>query len=31
MARKKEIDLLVAMNPETARDDVAGLPRRVRP
>jgi 2-oxoglutarate/2-oxoacid ferredoxin oxidoreductase subunit alpha len=24
-ARKKEIDLLVAMNPETAREDVAGL------
>ena len=26
VARKKEVDLLVAMNPETARDDVAGLP-----
>src|SRR5512142_1754595 len=26
VARKKEIDLLVAMNPETARDDVMGLP-----
>lgn len=26
IARKKEIDLLVAMNPETAREDVAGLP-----
>src|SRR5690349_10145805 len=26
VARKKEIDLLVAMNPETAREDVAGLP-----
>ncbi|HQR29929.1 MAG TPA: 2-oxoacid:acceptor oxidoreductase subunit alpha [Anaeromyxobacteraceae bacterium] len=26
VARKKEIDLLVAMNPETARDDVAALP-----
>ncbi|HSB20842.1 MAG TPA: 2-oxoacid:acceptor oxidoreductase subunit alpha [Anaeromyxobacteraceae bacterium] len=25
VARKKEIDLLVAMNPETAREDVAGL------
>jgi 2-oxoglutarate/2-oxoacid ferredoxin oxidoreductase subunit alpha len=25
VARKKEIDLLVAMNPETARQDVAGL------
>jgi 2-oxoglutarate ferredoxin oxidoreductase subunit alpha len=25
LARKKEIDLLVAMNPETAREDVAGL------
>jgi 2-oxoglutarate ferredoxin oxidoreductase subunit alpha len=25
IARKKEIDLLVAMNPETAREDVAGL------
>jgi 2-oxoglutarate ferredoxin oxidoreductase subunit alpha len=27
VARKKEIDLLVAMNPETAREDVLGLPR----
>jgi len=26
VARKKEVDLLVAMNPETARDDVASLP-----
>src|SRR5512137_2246645 len=26
IARKKEIDFLVAMNPETAREDVAGLP-----
>ena len=26
VARKKEVDLLVAMNPETAREDVAGLP-----
>ncbi len=26
VARKKEIDVLVAMNPETAREDVAGLP-----
>jgi len=26
IARKKEIDFLVAMNPETARDDVASLP-----
>src|SRR6266540_2182592 len=26
IARKKEIDLLVAMNPETARDDVLALP-----
>lgn len=26
VARKKEIDLLVAMNPETARDDMLGLP-----
>jgi 2-oxoglutarate ferredoxin oxidoreductase subunit alpha len=26
LARKKEVDLLVAMNPETAREDVAGLP-----
>ncbi|HET8723535.1 MAG TPA: 2-oxoacid:acceptor oxidoreductase subunit alpha [Anaeromyxobacteraceae bacterium] len=26
VARKKEVDLLVAMNPETARDDVAALP-----
>ena len=26
VARKKEIDLLVAMNPETAREDVDGLP-----
>jgi 2-oxoglutarate ferredoxin oxidoreductase subunit alpha len=26
IARKKEIDLLIAMNPETAREDVAGLP-----
>jgi 2-oxoglutarate/2-oxoacid ferredoxin oxidoreductase subunit alpha len=26
VARKKEIDLLVAMNPETARDDVLSLP-----
>jgi 2-oxoglutarate ferredoxin oxidoreductase subunit alpha len=26
VARKKEIDFLVAMNPETARDDVASLP-----
>jgi 2-oxoglutarate ferredoxin oxidoreductase subunit alpha len=26
VARKKEVDLLVAMNPETAQDDVAGLP-----
>ncbi|MGC3996779.1 MAG: 2-oxoacid:acceptor oxidoreductase subunit alpha [Anaeromyxobacter sp.] len=26
VARKKEIDLLVAMNPETAREDVLGLP-----
>ena len=26
VARRKEIDLLVAMNPETAREDVAGLP-----
>jgi 2-oxoglutarate ferredoxin oxidoreductase subunit alpha len=26
IARKKEIDLLVAMNPETAREDVLGLP-----
>src|SRR5881397_291060 len=25
IARKKEIDLLVAMNPETAREDVLGL------
>ncbi|HYQ80430.1 MAG TPA: 2-oxoacid:acceptor oxidoreductase family protein, partial [Anaeromyxobacteraceae bacterium] len=25
LARKKEVDLLVAMNPETARDDVLGL------
>ena len=25
-ARRKDIDLLVAMNPESARDDVAGLP-----
>src|ERR1044071_4596521 len=25
IARKKEIDLLVAMNPETAREDVASL------
>ncbi len=25
VARKKEVDLLVAMNPETAREDVAGL------
>lgn len=25
VARKKEIDFLVALNPETARDDVAGL------
>jgi 2-oxoglutarate ferredoxin oxidoreductase subunit alpha len=25
VARKKEIDLLVAMNPETAREDVAGM------
>src|ERR1041385_580613 len=25
VARKKEIDLLVAMNPETARDDVMAL------
>ncbi|WP_242335002.1 MULTISPECIES: 2-oxoacid:acceptor oxidoreductase subunit alpha [Anaeromyxobacter] len=25
IARKKEVDLLVAMNPETARDDVLGL------
>jgi 2-oxoglutarate ferredoxin oxidoreductase subunit alpha len=26
VARKKEIDLLVAMNPESAREDVLGLP-----
>jgi len=26
LARKKEIDVLVAMNPETAREDVMGLP-----
>ncbi|MBI4442935.1 MAG: 2-oxoacid:acceptor oxidoreductase subunit alpha [Acidobacteria bacterium] len=26
IARKKEIDFLVAMNPETAREDVLGLP-----
>jgi 2-oxoglutarate ferredoxin oxidoreductase subunit alpha len=26
IGRKKEIDLLVAMNPDTARDDVLGLP-----
>jgi 2-oxoglutarate ferredoxin oxidoreductase subunit alpha len=26
VARKKEVDLLVAMNPETAREDVAELP-----
>src|SRR5512147_2490797 len=26
VARKKEIDLLVAMNPETAREDVLALP-----
>ena len=26
VARKKEIDVLVAMNPETAREDVLGLP-----
>src|SRR5215212_2123194 len=26
IARKKEIDFLVAMNPETARDDVLALP-----
>ena len=26
IARKKEIDVLVAMNPETAREDVLGLP-----
>src|SRR5512136_3141146 len=26
LARKKEVDLLVAMNPETAREDVLGLP-----
>src|SRR5512136_3433655 len=26
LARKKEIDILVAMNAETAREDVAGLP-----
>ena len=26
IARRKEIDFLVAMNPETARDDVLGLP-----
>ncbi|MCX5729779.1 MAG: 2-oxoacid:acceptor oxidoreductase subunit alpha [Deltaproteobacteria bacterium] len=26
VARRKEIDLLVAMNPETAREDVDGLP-----
>ncbi|HEX8909080.1 MAG TPA: 2-oxoacid:acceptor oxidoreductase subunit alpha [Anaeromyxobacteraceae bacterium] len=25
LARKKEVDVLVAMNPETAREDVAGL------
>src|SRR5512147_2049215 len=25
VGRKKEIDVLVAMNPESARDDVAGL------
>src|SRR6185312_8254986 len=25
VARKKEIDFLVALNPETARDDIAGL------
>src|SRR5438128_11485862 len=30
IARRKEIDLLVAMNPETAREDVMGLdPNRV--
>jgi 2-oxoglutarate ferredoxin oxidoreductase subunit alpha len=27
VARRREVDLLVAMNPETAREDVAGLPR----
>src|SRR5512135_3585200 len=26
LARKKEVDLLVAMNPETGREDVLGLP-----
>ncbi|MBI5067133.1 MAG: 2-oxoacid:acceptor oxidoreductase subunit alpha [Deltaproteobacteria bacterium] len=26
LARKKEVDLLVAMNPETSREDVAGVP-----
>jgi 2-oxoglutarate ferredoxin oxidoreductase subunit alpha len=26
LARKKEVDLLVAMNPETVREDVQGLP-----
>jgi 2-oxoglutarate ferredoxin oxidoreductase subunit alpha len=26
VARKKEVDLLVAMNPETAQEDVAGVP-----
>src|SRR5512136_3250076 len=26
LARKREVDLLVAMNPETAREDVLGLP-----
>ena len=26
LARRKEVDLLVAMNPETAREDVLGLP-----
>ncbi|HET6922200.1 MAG TPA: 2-oxoacid:acceptor oxidoreductase family protein, partial [Anaeromyxobacteraceae bacterium] len=26
LARKKEVDLLVAMNPETVREDVLGLP-----
>src|SRR6202023_2576528 len=26
VARKKEIDILIAMNPETAKDDVLSLP-----
>ena len=31
IGRKKEVDFLVAMNPETAREDVLNAGRRARP